>query len=93
MTVARRNGWQFLRGWWSRLLHASQRAPRQLRLAESLALGDRRFVAVIEVAEARYLVGGTPTSLVLLAELESAQSALPSASLDALGNRAAEEPR
>jgi flagellar biogenesis protein FliO len=47
----------------------SRRLPRRLRLCESLPLGERRFVAVIEFEESRFLVGGTSSSLVLLANL------------------------
>jgi len=56
---------------WKGLLRISRRAPRRLRLCESLPLGDRRFVAVVEFDQARFLVGGTSASLVLLARLES----------------------
>lgn len=58
-----------LRNLWSQLLTAGRRAPRRLRLCESLALGDRRFVAVIEFENSRFLVGGTAASLVLLDRL------------------------
>jgi flagellar biogenesis protein FliO len=46
-----------------------RRPVRRLRLCESLALGERRFVAVIEFERSRFLVGGTPNSLVLLTRL------------------------
>jgi flagellar biogenesis protein FliO len=45
------------------------RAPRRLRLCESLPLGERRFVAVVEFENARFLLGGTPSALVLLSRL------------------------
>jgi flagellar biogenesis protein FliO len=54
---------------WERVLRLSRRTPRHLRLCESLPLGDRRFVAVVEVDRERFLLGGTPSSLVLLARL------------------------
>lgn len=57
-------------GLWERVLRLSRRAPRRLRLCESLPLGERRFVAVVEFEQARFLVGGTPSSLVLLSRLE-----------------------
>jgi hypothetical protein len=47
----------------------TRRAPRRLLLCESLPLGERRFVAVVEFERARFLVGGTSASLVLLARL------------------------
>jgi flagellar biogenesis protein FliO len=57
---------------WERLLRLGRRAPRRLRLCESLPLGDRRFVAVVEFDRERFLVGGTSSSLVLLSRLEEA---------------------
>jgi flagellar biogenesis protein FliO len=56
-------------GLWERALRLSRRAPKRLRLCESLPLGERRFVAVVEFDSARFLVGGTPSSLVLLSRL------------------------
>jgi flagellar biogenesis protein FliO len=56
---------RWLRSWCSR-------PARQLRLRESLALGERRFVAVIEFGERRFLIGGTGASMVLLARLPAA---------------------
>jgi|HubBroStandDraft_6_1064221.scaffolds.fasta_scaffold278056_2 hypothetical protein len=58
-----------LRLWWERFVRLGRRAPRRLRLCESLPLGERRFVAVVEFERARFLVGGTTSSLVLLAHL------------------------
>ncbi len=55
---------------WDRLLRISRRAPRRLRLCESLPLGERRFVAVVEFEKTRFLVGGTASSLVLLSRLQ-----------------------
>lgn len=46
-----------------------RRAPKRLRLCESLPLGERRFVAVVEFEATRFLVGGTPSALVLLSRL------------------------
>jgi flagellar biogenesis protein FliO len=57
---------------WERVLRLGRRKPRRLRLCESLPLGDRRFVAVVEFDRERFLVGGTPSSLVLLSRLEEA---------------------
>jgi flagellar biogenesis protein FliO len=59
---------------WERVLRLGRRAPRRLRLCESLPLGDRRFVAVVEFDRERFLVGGTASSLVLLSRLEEAGS-------------------
>jgi len=54
---------------WERVLRISRRAPKCLRLCESLPLGDRRFLAVVEFEKQRFLVGGTASSLVLLSRL------------------------
>lgn len=58
---------------WERVLRLSRRTPKSLRLCESLPLGERRFVAVVEFERARFLVGGTPSSVVLLSRLEDLQ--------------------
>jgi flagellar biogenesis protein FliO len=62
-----------LLAFWERVLRLHRRAPRRLRLCESLPLGERRFVAVVEFEESRFLVGGTPSSLVLLSRLADAR--------------------
>jgi hypothetical protein len=59
-----------LAGLWDRLLRISRRAPKRLRLCESLPLGERRFVAVVQFEKTRFLVGGTSSSLVLLSRLQ-----------------------
>jgi flagellar biogenesis protein FliO len=61
--------WGRAGAWWQRILRLTRRPARRLRLCESLPLGDRRFVAVVEFEQARFLVGGTSASLVLLARL------------------------
>jgi len=45
------------------------RRVRRLRVRETLSLGDRRFVAVIEFDRQEFLVGGSGNSLALLARL------------------------
>jgi len=45
------------------------RKARRLRVCETLSLGDRRFVAVIEFDHQEFLVGGSGNSLELLARL------------------------
>jgi len=57
------------RALWRWVTGLSRQAPRRLRLCASLPLGERRFVAVIEFEKSRFLVGGTSSSLVLLADL------------------------
>jgi len=66
--------WRRLCASWKRIRRWSQRAPRRLRLCDSLPLGERRFVAVVEFERARFLLGGTTSSLVLLARLGNEQA-------------------
>jgi hypothetical protein len=54
---------------WRRCI--APRAARELRLCESLALGEKRFVAIVAVGSQRYLVGGTASTLSLLSELQA----------------------
>jgi flagellar biogenesis protein FliO len=49
-----------------------RKVPRRLRVCESLALGEKRFVAVIEFETERFLVGGGASSVNLLARLGEA---------------------
>ena len=48
-------------------LHA--RPEKLLRLSETLQLGERRFLAVVEFQQQKFLIGGTASSVCLLAEL------------------------
>ena len=45
------------------------RRTRRLRVCETLSLGERRFLAVIEFDHQEFLVGGSGNSLELLARL------------------------
>lgn len=62
---------------WRRVSRVTRRQPRGLRLCESLSLGERRFVAVVEFESARFLLGGTSGSLVLLTKLETTADTAP----------------
>jgi flagellar biogenesis protein FliO len=44
---------------------------RELRVCETLSLGNRNFVAVIGYQQQRFLVAGTPTTISLLADVTS----------------------
>jgi flagellar biogenesis protein FliO len=45
------------------------RPARQLHLRETLALGEKRFLAVVEFGHRKFLIGGTANSVALLAQL------------------------
>jgi hypothetical protein len=62
-----RAGWQ----WLTRRCRVGE--PRRLRLFETLSLGEKRFVAIVEFENQRFLLGGTPNSLVLLAALPGSE--------------------
>jgi len=52
---------------------AKIRKPRRLRVCETLSLGERRFLAVIEFDRQEFLLGGTGSSLELLARVKEGQ--------------------
>jgi flagellar biogenesis protein FliO len=47
---------------------------KRLQLAETISLGEKRFVAVIRVDGREFLVGGGATSVTLLTQLDIRQS-------------------
>lgn len=55
-----------------RWLFRARARTRRLKLVETLALGDRRFIAILNVNGRELLVGATPQSVALLGELPSA---------------------
>lgn len=46
-----------------------QRRERKLRLCDSLALGEKRMIAVVEFEHQRFLVAATPSNISLLQAL------------------------
>jgi flagellar biogenesis protein FliO len=64
----------FQPAWWLRLWRAVpamriSKAPKRLRLCESVSLGEKRVVAVIQYETQKFLVGGSASSVSLLARL------------------------
>jgi flagellar biogenesis protein FliO len=57
---------------WMRKHLISRQSRKRLRVCESVSLGEKRFVAVIEVDGAQFLVGGASSSVSTLARLEPA---------------------
>jgi flagellar biogenesis protein FliO len=53
---------------------ASRQHKRKLRLRETLPLGEKRFLAVVQFEQEQFLVGGTGQSISLLARLKSEDS-------------------
>ena len=48
-----------------------RRSARRLRLSETLSLGEKRFLAVVQFQHQEFLVGGTGNSVALLARLDA----------------------
>lgn len=62
-----------LRAWsWLNRKHGLG-ATRQLRVAETVSLGDKRFVAVVHVDGRKFLIGGGASGVSLLTQLDAAQ--------------------
>ena len=60
-----------LRELWSRAGQVRVRQNRKrLRVCETVPLGEKRFVAVIQVDDKQFLVGGAANSVSLLAQLD-----------------------
>jgi flagellar biogenesis protein FliO len=43
-------------------------STKRLRLAETVSLGEKRFVAIVSVENREYLIGGAPSGVSLLAQ-------------------------
>jgi flagellar biogenesis protein FliO len=47
-----------------------QQARKNLRVCESVSLGEKRFVAVVQIDSERFLIGGSSSSVSLLTRLQ-----------------------
>jgi flagellar biogenesis protein FliO len=54
---------------WRDIIRRSAGRHKALAVRETAALGDRRFVSVIQFESQRFLIGSSPTSITLLAKL------------------------
>jgi hypothetical protein len=72
---------------WARKHLGSRQSRKRLRVCETVSLGEKRFVAVIEVDGEQFLVGGASSSVATLARLEPSQEFA-----DVLRRRWAQEP-
>lgn len=57
-------------------------AKKQLRVCETVSLGEKRFVAVVQIDGQKFLIGGGASGVSLLAELESESLLDGSSALD-----------
>jgi len=51
----------------------TQRSAKAMRLCETISLGDKRFLAIVQVDEERILIGGSASSVALLTRLPEKQ--------------------
>ena len=54
---------------WLRSRYA-QRPVRKLRVSETVSLGEKRFVAILQVDDRKYLIGGGASNVALLTALD-----------------------
>jgi len=54
-----------------KMLSAQRPNKKYLRVCENVSLGDKRFIAVIQVGQERFLVGGAANSIAMLTKLEA----------------------
>jgi hypothetical protein len=47
------------------------RATRQLRVSETVSLGEKRFVAILHVEDRKFLIGGGASNVALLTQLDA----------------------
>jgi flagellar biogenesis protein FliO len=56
------------------LQHVSvKQARKNLKVCENVSLGEKRFVAVIQVDDERFLIGGSSSSVSLLTRLQESK--------------------
>ncbi len=55
---------------WARRVVSAHQSRKRLRLCESISLGEKRFIAIVQVDGEQFLVGGAADSLNVLARLE-----------------------
>jgi flagellar biogenesis protein FliO len=72
MSTLRSHAGLFSRAWgWLQARQVARSSSRRLRVAETVSLGEKRFVAVVQVDGRHFLVAGGPTNIVLLAQLDA----------------------
>ncbi len=59
----------YLKILWHSAIFRAKNQRKMLTVRETAALGDRRFVSVIQFERQRFLIGSSPSSITLLAQL------------------------
>lgn len=58
---------------WNTLVKRARPSRKLLSISETTAIGDRRFVTVVQFEQQRFLVGSSPSSVTLLTRLPDSQ--------------------
>jgi len=61
----------------------NQRSVKKLRVAETVSLGEKRFVAIVQVEDRKYLIGGGASGVSLLTALDEARVNMTETALNA----------
>jgi flagellar biogenesis protein FliO len=56
---------------WFKARQQARSCTRHLQIAATASLGEKRFVALIQLDELQFLIGGGPASVVLLAQVNA----------------------
>jgi hypothetical protein len=61
--------------WFAKLIHGGFKLvpEKKLRVLESVSLGERRFVTILQVEGRKFLIGGSSSNVSMLASLDSAE--------------------
>jgi hypothetical protein len=72
MTVVANPSGLLTRAWmWFRANHGIRSTAKRLKVTSTVSLGDKRFVALIQVDGVEFLVGGGATNVALLAQIDA----------------------
>jgi len=70
-----RQMWKALEGLWRKV--SIQRKAREMKLHETLVLGEKRFLAVVEWQSEKFLIGVTPQQITMLGNRRDLTSDIP----------------
>ncbi len=59
---------------WLQEKRKAQIAAKRLRVCETVSLGEKRFLSLVQVDGKQFLIGGAPNSVSMLAQLDSVQA-------------------
>lgn len=72
-----RSAWQ-----WLERKRTQQLTSRRLRVAETVSLGEKRSVSIVQVDGAQFLIGSSASSVQLLAVLDRIEPLTPAAAIE-----------